>query len=264
MPPAGSLESSPASSVASVELLFLREEEGRKGGEAEAEEEEDCSELIVVTSPLLVAGEGSVRVRGDKKRGIAFQLWPAASFLCSHLEAHPGLLQELCPQKDLSAMRVCELGAGVGLVGLFIAAMGAAETLLTDLPSVIDQLEENIALNPAVASKVAAVPLSWGSSDWEAVAAGGCDIVVCADCVYWEELFEPLKETLINLTQAGAVVLMAHMSRWKKDMRFFRSCGHKMTVVKLHEEVSRTTDPETKREERQVLRLYSMSKKEAT
>ena len=86
-----------------------------------------------------------VTIVEEKVKGIGFQLWPAASFLCRFLEDQlvpavathggddgsnhgsdgpprpPQGLLEL--PKPLSEIKCLELGAGVGLVGLFMAGI---------------------------------------------------------------------------------------------------------------------------------------------
>lgn len=54
------------------------------------------------------------------------RVWPAAPVLIRHLENSPSLRQRL------SGARVLELGSGLGLVGLSIAALGAKKVCLTD------------------------------------------------------------------------------------------------------------------------------------
>ena len=40
-------------------------------------------------------------------------------------------------------------------------------------------------------------PLAWGTDDWRAVVdEQRPDLVLLADCVYWQSLFQPLADTL--------------------------------------------------------------------
>lgn len=113
---------------------------------------------------------------------------------------------------------VLEVGAGVcGLPGLLLAKLGA-RVALTDLPSIMPMLSENVAANTssggnghdaAGSPDCVALALSWGGSDVEELRSGlsdafGCrvpDVIVAADCVYHEHLVDPLLETLIALTE---------------------------------------------------------------
>ncbi|CAM9326309.1 unnamed protein product, partial [Phaeothamnion confervicola] len=189
-----------------------------------------------------------VRLRQAPRRGIAFQVWPAASLLCRFLDDQP----EALGGKPLSQLKILELGAGVGLVGLHLAARGACEVVLTDLPEVVPLLAANAMLNfspdaeTAVAGGdlrhrggwISAAALTWGApAAWQDdVRFANCDVVVAADCVYWESLFVPLLDTLSWFTAGGATVILAHVRRWKRDARFFRACARRMSVECLHEE----------------------------
>lgn len=208
--------------------------------------------------------EFTIAVEECKLKGIAFQLWPAASFLCRYLEAHDEIIIKACRGKPLSEIKSIELGSGVGLSGIFLAALGLGKVILTDLPDVVEHLNESIALNTdLLGDRVTAAPLSWGSNDWSNPMFEGCDLVLAADCVYWEELFEPLVDTLVHLTNSGAIVLMAHVRRWKKDAKFFKLCQKRLTVEKIHEEVGKTSDGllgEDSCERRIVMRIYRISR----
>ncbi|KAG5185602.1 methyltransferase-like protein 21A-like protein [Tribonema minus] len=200
---------------------------------------DDADELLELASTLF---HSPVRVRQRRKQGIAHQLWPAATFLCRYLESNPDVITRAAGGKALTDIRALELGAGLGLTGLFAAAMGIGHVVLTDLPEVCDQLRANIRLNEIGNSHVRAAPLAWGTDDVDGDAvAGGCDLVLAADCVYWEALFAPLEDTLAWLTRRGAVVLMAHVRRWKRDARFFKQCRRRMHVEVLHESVEHST-----------------------
>lgn len=65
-------------------------------------------------------------------------------------------------------MRCMELGAGIGLVGIFAAKLGCKHACVTDLPEVLPILERNVAANPEVEA-VSAAPLAWGTEDWRSV-----------------------------------------------------------------------------------------------
>ncbi|CAM9114260.1 unnamed protein product, partial [Discosporangium mesarthrocarpum] len=139
-------------------------------------------------------------------------------------------------------IKCVELGAGVGMVGLYLAGMpNGPRVVLTDVPEVMGILEQNLALNPQVCGllvnplvgRASCRSLSWGTDDWRQGDFCDCDLVVLADCVYWEELFDALVDTLAGLVSTGARVLMAHVRRWKRDKKFFRLCAKKMDVRKV-------------------------------
>ena len=51
------------------------------------------------------------------------------------------------------------------------------------------------------------------------------DVLLAADCVYWEALHAPLKSTLLSLLSncPSAVCLIAGVRRWKRDNAFYKS-----------------------------------------
>lgn len=93
-------------------------------------------------------------------RGLSFQLWPAAEALCRYLESAYGHISG-----RLQGLRVLELGAGTGLVGIFAARLGA-DVILTDLPGVLENLQANVALNQRKNQGLTGTPLQ---SDYPAV-----------------------------------------------------------------------------------------------
>ena len=51
------------------------------------------------------------------------------------------------------------------------------------------------------------------------------DLIVAADCVYWEELHEPLRQTLLSLLSSSPTskCFLCGMRRWKSDNSFYKS-----------------------------------------
>lgn len=89
------------------------------------------------------SGQIDIKLKQQKQLGIAHQLWPAASFLCDYLEAN---LSRLYPLQ--TSFNVLELGAGIGLCGLFMSKLSTVEkVVLTDLECVQQLLRDNIHLN---------------------------------------------------------------------------------------------------------------------
>jgi predicted nicotinamide N-methyase len=75
--------------------------------------------------------------------GLGWRVWRAALILCELLTETPGLVR---------GRRVLEVGAGCGCCGMLAAALGAADTVLTDcLPGLLEALDENVALNASPA-----------------------------------------------------------------------------------------------------------------
>lgn len=139
-------------------------------------------------------------------------VWPAAMLLSWAVlrRAEAGLLPTRC--------RVLELGAGMGLTGLLSAQLPAvAEVVLTDGNEVVcETLRENVALQKQSASAVSCEQLQWGAGPrLEAFASqhGRFELIVGADCVYWQSGIAPLLQTCDRLLAADGCVLLAHQSR---------------------------------------------------
>ena len=219
-------------------------------------------------------------------QGLSYQLWPAAVDLCTFLDRQLGMkikgetgtpceatgldtkmagaqLQLISRLSgNLRGKRVLELGSGTGLVGVVAARLGADVTV-TDLPHVLENLEENLRLNQdlvaAAGGSVQAQVLRWGEESDVACLGGNYDVILGADVVYSDTLFVPLLCTLKWLVQKGGnsgdlardtcennlatcntfpVVIIAHMKRWKKDSKFF-----KMASKWFHVEILCVNDP---------------------
>ena len=93
-------------------------------------------------------------------------VWDCARVLLAHFR----LLQRLKDENHWSASskRILEIGAGTGILGLALSKLGAAQVALTDLPSMLDLLERNVARNAAeLHGEVRVLPLCW-TSTWQA------------------------------------------------------------------------------------------------
>jgi len=123
--------------------------------------------------------------------------------------------------KALQGLNVLELGSGTGLVGL-VAGYFGARVYITDQASLIPIMERNIALNSL--SCVSAAELDWSKPLPEHLPRP--DIVLAADCVYFEPAFPLLVATLAALVpppheSASPEVLFCYKKRRKADRRFF-------------------------------------------
>ncbi|MCJ1404988.1 hypothetical protein MMC11_008214 [Xylographa trunciseda] len=146
-----------------------------------------------------------LRLHEDLKDGCGGQLWPAGMVLARYL---------LERKDELRGKVILELGAGGGLVGLAIAlalrqSPQPADTstttnpplLITDLPILLPLQTSNIALNALGTPSILSLPLPWGSPLPPDLPDPyrSPDIILVADCVYYEPAFPLLLETLGDL-----------------------------------------------------------------
>ncbi|XP_078430449.1 uncharacterized protein LOC144702315 [Wolffia australiana] len=197
-----------------------------EGEEAAAEIEQELTSL----------GE-TLTIRQRPSQGLSFQLWPAATSLVSLLDRDPDRVLTSLGRGRSPRLRILELGSGTGLVGIAAAALLGGDVVLTDMGHVLDNLRFNVEVNAgAVAARGGAAVvrrLEWGREEDLAVEEE-VDLVLASDVVYHEHLFDPLLTTLRRLVVGRAVLVMAHLRRWKKDAVFFRKARKAFHVSVLH------------------------------
>jgi predicted nicotinamide N-methyase len=130
-------------------------------------------------------------------------LWDGAVLLALYLQRHPEVI---------IGQRVIELGAGLGLVGVCAAIIGAAQVTITDLEyalvGAIDTVNKNI---DAIHVPVRIETLDWFNppihSDW--------DVIIAADVVWLTELVDPFVNTLKTLCPPGSrsIVILSYQRR---------------------------------------------------
>uniref|UniRef100_A0A146LL62 Methyltransferase-like protein 21D n=1 Tax=Lygus hesperus TaxID=30085 RepID=A0A146LL62_LYGHE len=128
----------------------------------------------------------------------------------------------------LRDMKVLELGSGLGCAGITAACFGA-DVILTDLPDVVPQLAKTIELNRIPISegrgKAVAMELKWGSSvqiqpildKWN----GPPNIILAADCIYYEESLKPLADTIKNLSGLRTEIIISQEIRETGRQQYF-------------------------------------------
>eukprot|EP00123_Amoebidium_parasiticum_P001198 comp12245_c0_seq2/m.7037 comp12245_c0_seq2/g.7037 ORF comp12245_c0_seq2/g.7037 comp12245_c0_seq2/m.7037 type:complete len:165 (-) comp12245_c0_seq2:376-870(-) len=109
---------------------------------------------------------------------------------------------------------------------------------MTDIPDAVPQMQQTVEWNQAAViergGSLTAMDYYWGSDSGslrEAVkglSAYGAteydiiDIVIAADVVYNEDLFEPLCAAFVDLVGPTTFCLLSFIKRWKKTNRFFK------------------------------------------
>jgi predicted nicotinamide N-methyase len=182
------------------------------------------SHLFVKTSPNFIESVEAVSVVHERGRGIAWRIWPGAHALLTWLESN----KENWCEKPNANCHCVEIGAGVGLVGVACAGLGASHVTLTDLPEELSALERSRDSNCSVIKdRIQVAPLCFGNNeDADKVANmhAGCRLVVVgSELIYWESLFEPIAGTLSRLIHKyHAIAYIGYRIRvWKTEKRFF-------------------------------------------
>ena len=131
--------------------------------------------------------------------GFASTVWDSAIVLSKFIEKH---------QEKFRGVRVCELGAGCGLVSVALLHAGAKRVVATDLEANTRLLRANVSRN-APDGKVEGTDwdvkaLSWGADASETLDHEPFDLVVSTDCMYVAESAGLLADTLEALVGESA------------------------------------------------------------
>jgi protein N-lysine methyltransferase METTL21A len=158
-----------------------------------------------------------LKLHEDLSEGCGGQLWPAGMTLARYM-----LTQHT---HNLVGKHIMEIGAGGGLVGLAVAAGCELDNrlVLTDQEAMFALMEKNIAMNN-LQDKIQAKVYDWGSKPPPTFASktGHPDVVLAADCVYFEPAFPLLLETLKDLIGPDTTCYFCFKKRRKADMRFIK------------------------------------------
>jgi predicted nicotinamide N-methyase len=144
--------------------------------------------ITVKQNPTALRPPGSAAAGEGVRVGCC--VWDGAFVLAAWLDAQPAGM--------FAGKRCVELGAGIGLVGLCLARLGAS-VVLTDTPSMVVQARLNAAKNKLAAEtpahlkaagegSITVQPLDWEAPDAAAavaaLAAQPVDYVIATDCLY--------------------------------------------------------------------------------
>ncbi|KAG8624360.1 hypothetical protein KVT40_007427 [Elsinoe batatas] len=177
----------------------------------------------------------------DLKEGCGGQLWPAGMVLSKYL----------LRQKNISGS-VLELGAGGGLVGLAVAlAHPGAQVHITDQLPMLELMQKNTQLN-SLQDKVTASIYDWGSPVPNDISPP--DVLLAADCVYFEPAFPLLQQTMHDLIGDNTVCYFCFKKRRRADLNFVKS-------AKKHFRVEDLDDPDRPTFSRENIYLYRITKK---
>jgi len=151
----------------------------------------------------------SISLAVDASPGCGGLAWPAGQILASYLV-----------QKGTDYVKnrnILELGSGTGLVGLVTGKLGG-DVCITDQAPLLPIMQRNISLN-ALDSKVVMAELNWGMPISTTIQQP--DLILAADCIYFEPAFPLLVHTLSELSDSTTEILFSYKKRRKADKRFF-------------------------------------------
>ncbi|KAI6789094.1 S-adenosyl-L-methionine-dependent methyltransferase [Hortaea werneckii] len=179
------------------------------------------SEDLVSSRTQKQAGTGDVDFDGllqtplklheDLAKGNGGQAWPAGRVLAKYL------LRKKKDELKRSTMLAIALGC-----------QPDQALHITDMDSMLNLMQQNIALN-ALQGKVHAAVYNWGGAKPEAVPAHP-DVVLAADCVYFEPAFPLLQQTLEELIGPNTICYFCFKKRRRADMQFMKAIKKTMLV----------------------------------
>eukprot|EP00124_Ichthyophonus_hoferi_P001234 Ihof_evm1s60 gene=Ihof_evmTU1s60 len=134
-------------------------------------------------------------------------VWEGAIVLSRYLER--------TLQTGMKGLRVLEIGAGMGLVGLMAGLLEAREVFLTDaFDHVLHRLMRNVErTEECTFDTVHVEKLDWTTPEKFCAEHGQFDLVLGADVIYKDELTAPLLQTLRMMIKPGGRAVIANGDR---------------------------------------------------
>ncbi|KAI9886863.1 MAG: hypothetical protein M1823_001299 [Watsoniomyces obsoletus] len=161
-------------------------------------------------------------IQQNATEGCGGRIWPAGIVLGKYM------------------LRKIELGAGGGLTGLAVAK-GCKLTnplYITDQAVMLELMQENIRLN-GLEDRVIPHVLNWGEEALPETLPSKPDIVLAADCVYFEPSFPLLLETLTSLVGPHSTVFFCFKKRRRADLRFMKMARKVFVVEEIEDDPDR-------------------------
>ncbi|EXJ77470.1 hypothetical protein A1O3_09696 [Capronia epimyces CBS 606.96] len=207
-----------------------------------------------LTFDNLLPSDSPLLLHEDLQEGCGGQLWPAGMVLARYMLTYHKV-------RSLLGKSIIEIGAGGGLVGLAVALGCQVDTKIwiTDQLPMLALMEKNIALNN-LEGRVGAEIYDWGTPPPSTILHSGTehpDILLAADCVYFEPAFPLLLQTLEDLIGPSTTCYFCFKKRRKADMRFIRDMMKKFVV----EQIAYTG---READQREGIFLYQVQSREST
>ena len=127
------------------------------------------------------------------------ELWPAARFLCRYV------LEKF---SDGPKLRVLEIGAGLGSVGMTLASMGHEVTMTDFAPDALDILRIHVREN-GLDAKVE--KLDFFADD--VLAEAPYNLIVGADILFEDRFCQPVLDTAVRHMKKGGLCLISDPNR---------------------------------------------------
>lgn len=183
-----------------------------------------------LTFDNLLPPNAALLLHEDLQEGCGGQLWPAGMVLSKYMLTHHR-------SQSLLGKSIVEIGAGGGLVGLAVALGCEVDRpiYITDQLPMLALMQKNITLN-RLDGKVVAEVYDWGAPPPVSILQPSNvhpDVVLAADCVYFEPTFPLLLQTLEDLLGPSTTCYFCFKKRRKADMRFIRDMMKKFAVEEV-------------------------------
>lgn len=206
-----------------------------------------------------------LRIYENVADGCGGQTWPAGMVLSKYLLREKQLAslrgKSMFVRRTTRVSRLSdglinlcrlELGAGSGLVGIAIAlglsrnkddasvdAVPGYTVQLTDQAPMLPIMQRNIALNDLTDATVTADILDWGSQIREQ--SRRPDVILAAECVYFEPAFPLLLQTLEALIVDRTLCYFCFKKRRRADLRFMKDARKLFKVEDVLDDPDRET-----------------------
>ncbi|KIW25856.1 uncharacterized protein PV07_08993 [Cladophialophora immunda] len=185
----------------------------------------------IVERRIVLSNRSVVRMWEETGDSIARHIWDASlgflAYFAQALSTSPvdgmSMLAALFKSSKVRRLRVLELGAGCGIVGIALAQLVKCDLLLTDLEDAQEILASNIrCAAPMAGSTVRSEVLDWASSLDDSSNAN-YDLILVSDCIYNPDSSLHLVETLRQLAARTpeTLILVGFKRRHTEDDLFF-------------------------------------------
>ncbi|WFC93796.1 Protein-lysine N-methyltransferase efm6 [Malassezia brasiliensis] len=160
--------------------------------------ESDAAPAASADIPHDTEGAYAISLKLDMTSGCGGTIWPAAEVLGAYIASMMTRTHTTPATHPWRGKSIVELGSGTGLVGFLVAEVGG-EPIPSDIPP-----------KP--------------------------DVLLLADCVYREEAFQPLVDTMVALSTPHTEILFSYHKRRRADKRFFAMLKKHFTYTHVEDD----------------------------